>query len=129
MAFMTQEMKKEIAKEIKPILKKYNVKATLGVRHHSTLELNVYSSPIDFIGNYNANAKDHRYITRNNIQVNVYWYKEHFTGAALDFLNEVMPLLNKGNFDKSDIMTDYFHVGWYVNVNIGKYNRDYVVAA
>ena len=32
-------------------------------------------------------------------------------------------------FDKSDIQSDYFHVAYYWDVNIGKYNKDYVVEA
>jgi hypothetical protein len=35
--------------------------------------------------------------------------------------------MNDGNFDKSDIQSDYFHVGWYVSVNIGKWNKPYEV--
>jgi hypothetical protein len=34
MAYITQEMKKELAPGIKKVLNKYGMKATLGVRHH-----------------------------------------------------------------------------------------------
>jgi hypothetical protein len=34
--------------------------------------------------------------------------------------------MNDGNWDKSDIQSDYFNVGWYVDVNIGKWNKPYV---
>jgi hypothetical protein len=63
----------------------------------------------------------------NNIQVNTKWYHEHFDGLAKEFLSEIIPLMNIGNYDKSDIMTDYFNVGWYVNVNIGKWNKKYEI--
>jgi len=32
-------------------------------------------------------------------------------------------------FDNSDPMTDYFHTAYYVDVNIGKWNQEYEVAA
>ena len=129
MAYVSQENKKEKAGKLKPILKKYGVKATLSVYHHSTLCLNISSSPIDFIGNHEKtmlglNNPGYVY-SREYIQVNTYWYKENFTGTALSFLTEAMDILNGGNFDKSDYQTDYFHVGWYVNINIGKYHTPY----
>jgi hypothetical protein len=31
----------------------------------------------------------------------------------------------EGNHDNSDIQSDYFDVGWYVEVNIGKWNKAY----
>ena len=45
---------------------------------------------------------------------------------ALAFLSEVIPAMNVGNFDNSDPMTDYFHVGWYVDVNLGRWDKPYV---
>jgi len=38
-----------------------------------------------------------------------------------------MAVMNTGNWDKSDIQTDYFNVGWYVDVNIGKWNKPYIM--
>jgi hypothetical protein len=37
--------------------------------------------------------------------------------------------MNAGNWDKSDIQTDYFNVGWYIDVNIGKWNKPYTLEA
>ena len=52
MAYMSQEHKAKIAPVVKEILKKYGVKGTLAVRHHSSLVLNIKSGKIDFIENY-----------------------------------------------------------------------------
>jgi len=35
--------------------------------------------------------------------------------------------MNIGNFDKSDVQTDYFHVGWYMSVNLGKWDKPYIL--
>jgi len=35
--------------------------------------------------------------------------------------------MNIGNFDKSDAQTDYFHVGWYMSVNLGKWDKPYIL--
>ena len=123
MAYMNQEKKAKIAPAVKAILKKYNVKASLAVRNHSTLVLNVKQGSIDFIKDY-GDSED---ATKFGIQVNPYHYKSHFTGKSVKFLSEVIPAMNAGNHDNSDAMVDYFDVGWYVDVNIGKWNKPYVL--
>ena len=136
MAYMSQENKASKAPKIAAICKRFGVKATLAVRHHSTLVLNISSGPIDFIGNYNeVEAKrnmckpDHmRDRATTYMSVNDHWYHEHFTGPALKFLEAVIDVMNEGNWDKSDIQTDYFNVGWYLDVNVGRWNKPYVYA-
>jgi len=134
MAYMSQERKAQIAPVVKAICKKYGIKASLAVRHHSSLVLNIKQGGIDFLGNYNqvCGAKsrpDHlpfRPATKS-IDVNTYWYHEHFSGVALTFLKEVIAAMNNGNHDRSDIQTDYFDVGWYVDVNIGRWDQPYAL--
>jgi hypothetical protein len=123
MAYMSQEKKAKIAPAVKAILKKYNVKASLAVRNHSTLVLNVKQGPIDFINDF-GNSEDAK---KFGIQVNPYWYHEHFVGKSKEFLTEVITAMNDGNHDRSDIQTDYFDVGWYVDVNIGQWNKPYAL--
>ena len=53
MAYFNQERKKAMAPKIKEILKKYGLKGSLAVRHHSTVVLNIRSGEIDFITNFN----------------------------------------------------------------------------
>jgi hypothetical protein len=139
MAYFNQERKQQRAPAIKAILKKYGVKGSLAVRNHSTFVLNVKSGSVDFIENYiktdadknygNKLSQDQvEYIRKNrSLDVNVYWYKEHFNGKALSFLKEVIIAMNGGNHDNSDIQSDYFDVGWYVDVNIGSWNKPYTL--
>jgi hypothetical protein len=139
MAYMSQERKSEIAPKVKSILNKYGIKGSLSVRNHSTLSLTLKSGKIDLIENYIAtesNVLHGRkmdqgqidYLRKNRaIDVNPYWFKEHFNGVAKAFLTEVLEAMNVGNWDKSDIQSDYFNVGWYVDVNIGKWNKPYIV--
>jgi hypothetical protein len=141
MAYVSQELKAKLAPTIKAICKKYGVKASIAVRNHSTLCLNIKSGPIDFIENFierDAGVMSGRkmateqvaYLRKNqSLDVNVYWYKEHFTGKALKFLQEVIPAMNNGNHDNSDIQTDYFDVGWYIDVNIGRWDKPYQFTA
>ena len=113
MAYMSQEKKKKLAPGIKAVLKHFGMKGTIAVNNHSTLVVNLKSGPIDFL--------------EDAVQVNPYWYHEHFTGTAKKFLTALFAAMNVGNHDRSDSMTDYFDVGWYVDVNIGKWDKPYEV--
>lgn len=136
MAFMSQETKKELAPKIKQIAKKYNMNVTVGVRHHSTLVININSGDLDIIGNYIYMVKNNpRYMDFNNkdylegttyIQVNQDDLDSYYSGDVLKFLSEINEVANSKNFDKSDIMTDYHHVGYYVDINVGKWNKPYI---
>jgi hypothetical protein len=133
MAYVSQDDKKALSPAIKAICKKYKLKASISIRHHSTLVLTISSGPIDFIGNFNKLSKTKQVNglpfreAKDYIDVNPYWFHEHFDGKALDFLNEVIPAMKgPGWFDKSDIQSDYFHVKHYVDVNVGKWNKPYI---
>ena len=136
MAYMSQELKAERAPAIKAILKKYNVKGSLAVRNHMTLVLNIKSGSIDFIGNSNrVCGADHYQVSRGfkpntsgYEQVNQYHFQNHYDGKAKNFLNEVLDAMNTGNHDNSDIQTDYFDVGFYIDVNIGAWDKPYTIS-
>ena len=123
MAYMSQDKKANIAPKVKAILKKFNVKGSLAVRNHSTLVLNVKAGSVDFMQDYGDEESARNF----GIQVNPYWYHEHFTGKSKQFLKEVLSAMNDGNHDRSDVQSDYFDVGWYVDVNIGKWNKPYTL--
>jgi hypothetical protein len=126
---MSQEKKAVIASKIKPILAKYGVKGSLSVCNHSTIVLTLKSGKIDFIENLNRDQTSNGFhpATRGHVDVNPYWYQDHFDGKAKKFLDEALRVLNTGNHDRSDIQTDYFDVGWYVDVKVGKWNKPYIV--
>lgn len=129
MAYMSQEKKAQIAPVVKAICAKHGVKATLAVRHHSTLVLNISAGKIDFFADLVWRECDHEWQKKptGSLDINPYWYDEHYTGAALAFFEEIFPALNAGNPNRSDYATDYHDVGWYVDVNVGHWNKPYVL--
>ena len=78
MSYMSQEKKKELAPRIKGVLKKYGVKGSIAVRHHSTLVVNLKSGVINF------KAQSEHY------QVNPYHVESQWTGVAMEFLLELL---------------------------------------
>ena len=134
MAYMNQEKKARIAAAVKPILKKYGLKGSFKVGHHSTIVLTIKSGAIDFIGNLNWKCSNDHYqvsrgfrpITGGYTDVNPYWYQDHFDGDALACLNEIMPAMYSADYyNRSDIQTDYFDVAYYVDVKIGRWDKPY----
>ncbi len=131
MAYMSQETKAKIAPKIKAILARNGLKGTLAVRNYSTLVLNIKAGKIDFIKNFNETC-DLRYgdpvgftPAKGSIDVNPYHYRDHFSGKAKEVIAQLIAAMHDGNWNNSDIQTDYFDVGWYVDVNIGKWNKPY----
>lgn len=115
MAYISQEKKKELSPEIKAVLKKYSFKGSIAVRHHSTLVVNVKSGPLELPHSVGY------------CQVNTYWIVENWSKSWSTFLLELKTAMMNGNHDNSEIQSDYFDVGWYVDINIGKYDKPYIV--
>ena len=110
------EQKKLLDKQVKRVAERYNLKVTSKRINHSTYALTIRSGAVDF---RNLAYK----------QVNPYWLENDFEGLPLKVLTEFKNVLfskDNGYFDKSDIMTDYFHCAYYVDINIGTYEKPYI---
>lgn len=127
MAYVSQDLKKNIALELKATgAKAAGFSWTLKVRNHSTLCMTIRKSPLDFHANYNAVACNPMRAGPNSntvkpdqtLHLNPYWYHEHFDGQPLAWLKKFFACLNAGNWDKSDSQSDYFNCGWYVDLKI-----------
>jgi hypothetical protein len=61
-------------------------------------------------------------------QVNPYHFQNHYDGVAKEFLTEAFQALKAADwYDESDAMTDYFNTAYYVDVNIGKWDKPYIL--
>ena len=134
MAYMSQETKAKLAPGIKAVLKKYGMKGTISVNNHSTLVCNVSEGPLDIIGNMYEIAvkKPDSHYSRNPtkplyMQVNEHWIGENYSGKCKEFLEALKDAM-KGStwYDRSDIQTDYFDTSWYLDINIGKWNKPFL---
>lgn len=131
MAYMSQERKKELAPKIKEVLKKYNMKWTLSVNNYSTLVCRLKSGEIDFLEYLTDNQKERIerewFTTYYRLWVNEYNIWSSYTGLAYDFLIELKSAMMEWNHNNSDAMTDYFDVGWYIDITLWDYDKDYEV--
>ena len=116
MAYVSQEMKKELSVGIKRVLKKYGMKANIGVKNHMSLYVDIMSGPINFDFSHGEGYS----------QVNTYWIDDHYKGIAKQFLNELLAEMKGKNYYNNDnAMIDYFDRSHYTDINIGKWNKPY----
>ncbi len=141
MAYITQEEKKVVRENLKPILEKYNLKGTLSIGNHSTLILTINSGEIDFIKNYceviekeswkeRSQEEFERKINyikeKKNISVNRYYIDDYWTDKAKECIREIdKAMMSADWYDNSDAMTDYFDTAYYIDINIGRWNKPY----
>lgn len=114
MAYVTNEIKSKVLAALKPVFKKYGIKATVSKGSYaSTISVNISAGDIDFGKTYQ--------------QVNIYWIDDHYQGVARDFLNEVLHTIKKAGdwYDRSDVYTDYFDTAFYININVGRWDKPY----
>lgn len=116
MAYVNKEKKAKIAAALKTVMPK-DWKYSLAVNNHSTIVLTVRSAPIDLVE-----------MNGGHRSVNTYHYKKHFEGELLTTIDKIVDALNTDNFDKSDIQSDYFHVGHYVDFQFGTWDKAFTVA-
>ena len=137
MAFMNQEKKKQLAPAIKAVLKKYGMKGTIGVRHHSSLVVNIKAGALDLIGDANEHGKlmaerrGHTYYPETSIQVNPYYCDEWAIDKTIANFYKELKAAMKGTqwYDNSDAMTDYFDTAYYMDINVGQWDKPYELTA
>jgi hypothetical protein len=138
MAYVSQEKKKEIHAALKAVFPK-SWRWSLAVNHGSSLVLNIWSAPVDLLAMVNAvgqkraencNQQHLWSPSRSYAQLNPYYLENQFEGEALKIMVKAKAqMFGHGYFDKSEPMTDYFHCAWYVNMNLGKYDKPFKVVA
>lgn len=102
MAYITKEQVQEIRNEIKASFPK-NFKFSVVREHYSVVQISLMQSPLNFEKTTNyQHPKEHKTIMRI-----------------------LKAIANKDNFDHSDAMIDYFHVGHYTRVWLGKWDKPY----
>ena len=123
MAFMSQERKAALAVEIAKVMPKA-WKYTLKVRHHSTLVLTIRQANVDLIKeNMVSQTRDGGKL--DYISLNEYNLQGHYSDKLLKTFESIKVAMNIGNHDHSDVQSDYFNVGWYVDINIGAFQSPF----
>lgn len=136
MAFMDQIKKAKIAAALKKVMPN-DWKYSLAVRHHSRIVLTIKQAPVDLIGIINAKNKayaekwgeDFRECS-DYVQLSPYHLERNYEGDVLKVLEAAKAALYSADYyDHSDAQTDYFNCAYYVDMNIGKWDKPFVCSA
>lgn len=135
MAYMNQERKAKIVTNLKGVIPK-DWKYSVAVRHHSTIVMTIAAAPFDLMGIMKAKADEEARLEGRESylkdatyhSINPYHWERHygFDAELRDIFGKIFAAMNDGNHDRSDPMTDYFDVGWYVEVNVGRWDKPFV---
>lgn len=124
MAFMSKEHKARIAAELKTIMP-HGWKYSLAIRHHMEIVMTIQSAPVDLLAAAGKpDAKElsfTRYFRASEVFKN--------DPELAELFQKIRDALDLDNHDRSDLMTDYFDVGHYMTINIGKWDKPFKIAA
>jgi hypothetical protein len=124
MAYMDQTKKAAIAAALKQVVPA-GWKYSLRVRNHLSIDMTIQSAPVDLLSLFGADdgyCQVSSGMSERLLRTNGQDY------IALAF-SEIHDALNLGNHDNSDLMTDYFDVGHYVTLSIGRWDKPFVCTA
>lgn len=137
MAYVSKALKKELAPGIRRVLKKYRMKGTISVNmSHTQLRVTLWEGPLfaDMWRERRNNSQEQwlywSYSVPSGAAENDFWQaqlrKAGLVGDDYTFICELGAAMDAGNHNSSDIMSDYFDVGWYSEIAVGRYERNYV---
>ena len=113
MAYISSEDVKVIRENIKKSFpSKDGWKISVTKHHCTTIVVAIMQSP-------------KKYNFEGYVQVNHYYIEKdsNFTDEQKSVLKKLVEIISKKHWDKSDIMTDYFHCAFFIQLYIGKWNK------
>lgn len=112
MAYLSKEKTAEIRENLKKAFPSTDGwKFSIRNRNHSTIDVAILAAPVRF------HEEDYK-------QLNPYYLNTYMNA---DILKQIEAICMDGNFDNSDISTDYFHVGWYFSLSQGEWNKPFTL--
>lgn len=126
MAYVDQAKKSRIPASLKQVMPK-GWKYSLAVRNHSTVVLTITGAPFDILRA--MRRSEHREPTLlTYANVNHYHLDMVFEDDCVrEVFEKIVAALNTDNHDRSDITTDYFDVGHYVDIKVGRWDKPFQV--
>jgi hypothetical protein len=116
---MNQTKKAAIVAQLKSVVPQ-NWKYSVSVRNHSTIVCTVFAAPTNLIAKLTGSDED-------NVQLNHHGLERLYTNCEeLQVIAAIAKALNTGNWNRSDAQRDYFDVGHYVSIELGRYDRPFV---
>jgi len=124
MAYVSKEKAKEIKEGVKAWSKKYNFRTSVRVEHHSGIRVVVREGDHPYFDcNISINCRgNYVRIPKGDIG-----FEKFIESTGQEMWLELQAILSKGNWDRSDLMQDYFDIGWYTYIDIGAWDKPYIM--
>ena len=124
MAYINQEMKQVIAANLKPVLAKYKVKATLSVQNNLKIKLTLRAGALNIKNDWIVFSREFRGVWTEVTEpffADAFFHK-CFKGNTLDFLTAAAQAMKSADwYDESDGQTDYFNTAYYWDIDLENY--------
>ncbi len=119
MAYISTEEVKVIREDLKKeFSSKDGWKFSIVRDHYSSLSVSILEAPFDLIDDDKISEESK---ARKNFTIG-----SHGKGYKYSEIYEkIWSICNKKNFDHSDSMTDYFHLGFYFDLSVGKWDKPF----
>ncbi len=111
MAFVSKELIQKVRTEIKTAYPaKHGFKFSITNRHSSTIVVTVLKTPFELDEKGSINQYHH----------------EKTKNISSLFLADLLTIINQDNYNRSDIMTDYHYVGYYCDLSVGRWDKEFI---
>lgn len=130
MAYVSKEKKAKIKAALSTVVPK-GWKWSLRVNHHSSITMTISAGPneLTMIPEHWNHIEAKMVPARSETyrQLNVYHIDlDYAPGKTRDTVKKIVAALNTDNYDRSDAQTDFFDVGHYVHLHIGRWDKPFV---
>ena len=116
MAYISTEEVKVIREELKKNFpSRLGWKLSIVRRDYLSLSISIIKAPFE-LRNDQKNAYE---------EVNQYWIESRENKQSIPPLKKIFEIANKNNYDRSDVQSDYFDVGYYLNISIGHFGKPF----
>ena len=116
MAYISTEEVKVIREELKKNFpSRLGWKLSIVRRDYLSLSISIIKAPFELRNDQN-NAYE---------QVNQYWIESRENKQSIPPLKKIFEIANKNNYDRSDVQSDYFDIGYYLNISIGHFGKPF----
>ena len=116
MAYISTEEVKVIREELKKNFpSRLGWKLSIVRRDYLSLSISIIQAPFELRNDQNNDYE----------QVNQYWIESRENKQSIPPLKKIFEIANKNNYNRSDVQSDYFDVGYYLNISIGHFGKPF----
>lgn len=122
MAYISTDEVRTIRNDLKEAFPEFKFSVRYEQNSKSSITVVIKSGPVKFVDTMSFDGRvDNGYMALNHYHLGNYDHS--------DILQQIMAVVNKKNYNNSQIEYDIHDVGFYVNLYQGEWNKPYVVTS